>query len=245
MAENNAPKGNTKMTDLAKIITDSVSAIATPESIRAKVDKHIDDLVQTIIRDELRSYGDIGKQIKAALQDSLKVNDLNIPSYGETVTAMLREQIEKTVQPLISKTLADDMAELLNLAPPTIKLSKIVEEMMQANHAYQDGEYGDLVTCIVDGEPSDSCVWVYLDEEEHRPDHEKYRCSHSILVRNDGTIASGSAKGQELSGKSRRNDQTTHFGRTWGLSQKLLAYYATGTVIELDVENVSTYRDYD
>lgn len=233
------------MTDLAKIITDSVTAIATPEKIREKVDKNIDNLVQEILRDELRTYGDIGKQVKEAIKESLKVGDLNLPNFSTTVTAMLRNQIEKTVQPFIAKTLADDMGELLGLAPKTIKLSEIVREMLEESYAYQEGQFGDLVTCIVHGDLSDSSVWVYLDEDNHYESQDKYRCQTSILVRKDGTIACGTVRGQDLSGKGRSDNKTIHFGKTWGLSQKLLAYYACGTVIEMDIDNVSTYRDYD
>lgn len=232
------------MTDLAKIITDSVSAIASPEIIREKVDKAVDKLVTAIITDELRSYGEISKTIKEALKESLQVTDLNLPSYSTMITQMLRTQIEAQVSPLIAGALAKDMEDILSLAPKTVKLSEIVEDMMENYLAYEDGTYGDIVTCIVEVSNYGS-TWIYLDDTKHYSRSNKYQCDCRILLSKDGTISSASFRNIDITGKRRSPDGGFAVGSVYGLAQKIQAYHACGTVIEVDEDNVSTYRDYD
>lgn len=230
------------MTDLSEIIKTSVTETMTADALRAKVDKSVEELVNETIRDQLRSYGDIGKLIKEKVTESLQVPDLNLPSYSQMIMQMLRTQVEQAVQPILQERIAEDMQEILGLAPKTIKLSKIVEEMLTSSDAYQDGEHGDLVTCIV-GDNSYGSTWVYLDDQGHYDESEKYRCSASMLVSSDGTIHCASYNGRDLGGKSKQGGMSV--GRTYGLGDKLQAYYACKTIIEIDADNISTYRDYD
>lgn len=228
------------MTDLAQIIRDSVTTIVTEDRVKAEVEKRIEAMVADIIKDEMRSYSDTGRAITKAVQESLKVGNINLPSYGAVVTAMLRKQIEDTVAPIVAGKLAEDMAELLNLAPKTAKLSEIVKEMLESSSAYEDGETGDLVTCIV--RPTEyGSTHIYLDEHQHYDERNYHQCDISVFISKEGTILSASERDKEFAGKSKSKS----FGRTYGLMQKLQAYYACGTVIEIDEDSVSTYRDYD
>lgn len=229
------------MTDLARIIRDSVTETMTAEAIREKVDDRINKLVDEVLTDELRSYNDTGKLIKEKVRESLKVHDLDLPTYGQMITSMLRKQIEDTVSPIIAGKLAEDMEELLKLAPKKIKLSEIVKTMLEESSAYQDGEFGELVTCIV--EPNDfGSTRVYLDGEESRPDVDKYLCTARVLIGEDGVLSSATYRDRDLSGKKGAGFSS---GSAYGLGQRLQAYYACGTIIEIDEENVSTYRDYN
>lgn len=232
------------MKDFATIVHEAVDAACTEAKIREKVDARIEGLVEDVIRDQLRSYSDIGKAIETALKESLQVKNLDLPSYGEMVTTLLRKQIEAAVSPVIAGQLATDMEGILGLAPKEIKLSELVEWMMQNSSRYEDGEHGDLVTCIV-GDNSYGSTWVYLDDREHYSKRDKYLCRARFLVSRDGTIFSGSCDDREIGDKTSTGKRTVGFGRPDELAQRLMAYHACGTVIELDVQNVSTFRDYD
>lgn len=218
------------MTDTIDLINKAVAETMTPEFVKKQVATRVEKLVTEAINDALRSYSDIGKQIKEAVQASLKVNDLNLPSYGLLVTGMIEQQVKDHAGALIDARLAEDIRELLSIAPAEIKLSQIAKEMIERHHD-RDG-YGEVITVIVEHSEYGS-TWLYLDEEQHHARRDKYQCRHSLLLNKDGTISSARLDKRDLK-------DTQHIGRDYGLPDKIRAYYAAGTRIILDEDAVVT-----
>lgn len=217
------------MTDTIDLINKAVAETMTPEFVKKQVATRVEKLVTEAIDDALRSYSDIGKQIKEAVAASLKVKDLNLPSYGLLVTGMIEQQVKDHAGALIDARLAEDIRELLNIAPAEIKLSEIAKDMIEGRH---DDGYGEVITIIVEHNDYGT-TWLYLDEEERHPDRDKYKCRHSLLLNKDGTISSARLDKRDLK-------DTQHIGRDRGLPDKIRAYYAAGTKIILDEDAVVT-----
>lgn len=216
---------NDRFSDL---ISNAVAERMQPDFIEKAILDRVDKLVDSAIDDALRSYSDTGKLISKAVQDALQVNDLDLPSYGETVTRILRQQIEAQVSELVAGRLAADMQELLSLAPKKINLSEIVRSMTQPHE--EDGKYGEVVTCIV--EPTGyGSTWIYLDENEAGKG--KYQCTIQMLLDKAGVISSATLNGADTSTRK-------HVGLHYGLSQKIRAYHACGTAITVDEDAVIT-----
>lgn len=213
-------------TQFSDLISNAVAERMTPEFIEKAVLERVDKLVMNAVDNALHSYSDTGKLIEKAVEDSLRVNNLNLASYGETITKILKAQIEKNVAELVSGRLSQDMEQLLKLAPKEIRLSEIVETMTEPYK--EDGGYGEVVTCIVEVNEYGS-TWVYLDGDT--ADQEKYRCDVRFLLNEDGTISSATLRGEDL--KDKRS-----IGRDYGISQLFRAYYACGTKIIIDEDNV-------
>lgn len=216
------------MTDTIDLINKAVAETMTPEFVKTQVATRVEKLVVEAVDGALRSYSDIGKQIEAAVKASLHVNDLNLPSYGLLVTGMIEQKVKDHAGALIDARLAEDIRELLNIAPVEIKLSEIAKDMIKDHH----DDDGDVITVIVERNDYGT-AWLYLDEEEHRPDRDKYSCRHSLLLNKDGTISSARVDKRDLK-------DTQHIGRGWGLPDKIRAYYAAGTRIILDESAVVT-----
>ncbi|NBB64297.1 hypothetical protein GVN18_34100 [Pseudomonas sp. ODNR1LW] len=215
------------MTDTIDLINKAVAEVMTPDFVKEQVATRVEKLVVEAVNDALRSYSDIGKQIKEAVPASLQVNDLNLPSYGLLVTGMIEKQVKDHAGALIDARLAEDIRELLNIAPAEIKLSEIARDMIKDRH---DDGYGEVITVIV--EPNEyGSTWLYLDEEEHLRD--KYLCQHSLLLKEDGTIRSARIDKRDLK-------DTQNIGRSYGLPDRIRAYYAAGTRIILDEDAVVT-----
>lgn len=217
------------MTDTIDLINKAVAEVMTPQFVKEKVATRVEKLVTEAVDDALRSYSDIGKQIKEAVSASLKVNELNLPSYGCLVTGMIEEQVKNHAGALINARLAEDVRELLNIAPAEIKLSEIAKGMIEGRH--EEG-YGEVITVII-GDNSYGATWLYLDEEEHRPERDKHSCPHRILLSADGTIFCATIDNIDLK-------TTQRIGKARGLGDKIRAYYAAGTKIILDEDNVVT-----
>ncbi|MGN5376123.1 hypothetical protein [Sphingomonas hankookensis] len=215
--------------DLGSLITKAVAARMTPDFIEKEVLARTDKLVVESIDRAFRSYSDTAKLIEKAIEDALRVDRLDLPTYGNMVAAMLKTQIEATVAPVIAGRLSEDVADLLKLAPAGIKLSQIAEAMLKQ---HEGDAWGDVITVIVERSEYGS-TWVYLDDEAAHKSRDKYKCSYRLLIGTDGKIASATMREFDIKASK-------HFGTSYGLEQKLRAYFACGTLIEIDEDNVIT-----
>lgn len=221
------------MTDLNTLVIEAVAATVTPELIRDKVQKHVDDIIKDALKESLSSYSETGKMIKAAIGKALRVQDIDLPDYGFMVTQMVGALVKEHAAELIQGTLATDMAELLSIAPKTIKLSQIAKDMMDE---IDDDSSGITVHLESPGSSSASSRWLSLDPT---PDKNPHSCDVRLLVGNDGVILAG------WLGEKKDLKTTKSFGNFYGLEQKIRAYYACGTVIEFDEGYVITEKYYD
>lgn len=212
---------------MSNLIANAVARKLTPEFIEQEIDTRVSKLVVEAVDKALRSWSDTGKLIETAIENSLRVDRLDLPSYGSTVTAILKAQIEARVSELVAGRLAQDMDDLLKLAPKSVKLSEIAAEMIRD----RDG-YGEVITVIVE---HTEYGWgrVYLDENEVHEERDKHRAAVSLLVGKDGKIASATLNDRDI-------NTTKVLGNRYGLAQKVRAYYAAGTVIEIDEHSVVT-----
>ncbi len=215
--------------NIGEHISRAVAAQLDAAFVEKEVETRVGKLVVEAVDHALRRYSDTGKLITDAVEASLRVDRLDLPSYGDTVAAILKVQIESRVSELVAGRLAADMAELLSLAPKEIKLSQIAAEMLKE---HSDG-YGEVITVIVEVSEYGS-TWIYLDEQTH---HEGVRasreCRHQLLLSKDGTISSATI--------DRRNTKDVqHIGRSFGLGQRIRAFIACGTRIIVDEGDVVT-----
>ena len=217
------------MTELTGLISAAVAAKMTPDFIEKEVGTRVDKLIVESIDRALRSYSDTGTLIEKAVEDALRVDRLDLPSYGSTVLSILKAQIEATVAPLVAGQLAKDMEELLSLAPKEVKLSQIADEMREGRES--DG-WGPIITVEVKHTEYGS-AWVYLDEREHHERRAEHEAQHRLLIGKDGVISGGWLDRRPL-----QEDQ--YVGRSYGLAQKIRAYVACGTKIILDEDAVVT-----
>lgn len=222
--------------NMGALISAAVAARVTPEYVEEQVTKRVDKLIDEAVNDALRTYSENGKLISEAVKEALKVDRVDLPSYGHVVTKILKAQIEAIVSDLVAGRLSEDMAELLSLAPKTVKLSEIAETMLE-NH---DDGYGPVITVIVERNDYGS-AWVYLDEDNVIEDRDKYRAAVRLLINGDGIISSATMNGGEYA-DVRGKTVVNQIGRAYGLEQRVRAFVACGTVIELDEDDVITSK---
>lgn len=211
------------------VISAAVAAKMTPEFIEKEVLSRVGKLVEGAVDSALRTYSETGTLIEKAIKESLRVERLDLPTYGNVVAAILKAQIEAKVAPLVAGQLAADMDEILKLAPKEVKLSEIADEMRKQH----EGEgYGEVITVIVERTDYGSTI-VYLDQDTAYEQRDKNRCDVRLHICKDGKILGATLKGHDLK-------STTHLGISYGLDQKIRAYFACGTVIVIDEDAVCT-----
>ncbi|WP_417701891.1 hypothetical protein [Pseudophaeobacter sp.] len=246
----------TPTTDIALLASQALQAATAPERVKEIVEKQVSETVSSAIRDATRSYSRFAKDLEKKIEDALSINNLDLPSYNTIVCAMVQKQVEAVTSELIAGRLKSDVAEMLKVAPKTIKLSQIVEEMRKPHE--ENGGYGEVVTCIIEGiDHEDSNFWgprwkVYLDDSDHYEWKDKDNCNVALEIHhgvkddrnqanheiNTGTIS----QIQEWSGvvTSKGGKAGFTMKRPYGLAQRLLAMYASETVIEVDEDEICT-----
>ncbi|MEO7466516.1 MAG: hypothetical protein ABIV36_05855 [Sphingobium limneticum] len=222
------------MTDnLTNIISAAVAAKMTPDFIEKEVNSRVEKLIVESVDRALRSYSDTGKLIEKAVEDALRVDRLDLPTYGSVVTGMLKKQIEQRVSDLVEGRLSQDMAELLSLAPKEIKLSEIADGMRERYKVRNDYAYGPIISVVV--EESETIPGYYrigLDEDD--ADRRTLRaCDYEIAIDKEGKIYSATLEGRSLK-------DTSRLGRNWGMDQLIRGWYACGTTIIVDEDAVVT-----
>lgn len=223
------------MTDLTNLISQAVAATMTPEFVEKEVKTRVEKLITESINSALRSYSDAGKMIEKAVNEALKVDRLDLPSYGLMVHDMLKAQIESLVSPIIAGRLSEDMAELLKLAPKEVTLSSIVKKMVEERR--EAGGCGeDLVTCIIQ---DTDCGYrhIYLDPRNSYSRLEKYSCEYRLGLDKDGRIYTATLSGVAYkTGEQNRRA----IGHAHGWDQQFRGMVACNSILIVDEENICT-----
>ena len=222
---------DTADTAFANLISAAVAAKMTPEFVEKEVNSRVDKLLIESVDNALRSYSDTGKLIREAVEKALQVNSIDLPSYGNVVTAMVKAQVEARVAEVISGKLAADVEEMLKLAPPAVKLSKMAEVMMESRIG--GDAYGPVITVIVERSNLEGYAHIYLDDDNVFAERDKYKCKYHLAIGPDGKIYSAQIGGRDVNAGQ-------HLGGRYGFDQRVRAYYAVGTVIEIDEDDVVT-----
>ena len=214
-------------TNLTNLISNAVAARLDGDFIEKEIQTRVDKLITESIDRALRTYSETGKLIEKAVEDALRVESIDLPSYGSTVCKMVKAAIEHHVADVVQGRLKQDVEDLLHLAPKTVKLSEIAELMLEQ---HKDGDkYGEVTTFIVEESRYGSSRWLYLDDENVREGRDKYLCKYRLHVGDDGIISSIC-----IGDKAAKPENWV--GRSYGFEQRLRAYVACGTRIEFDTE---------
>lgn len=225
----------TKHLQLSDIISAAVAEKMTPEFIETQVNARVEKLIADSVKSALDTYSDTGKQIKEAVHNALRVDRLDLPSYGSVVAGALKVQIEAICSELVAGQLAKDMEELLHLAPKEMKLSEIAKWMIDNGHHF--GDWGKVITVEVDHSDYGYAM-IYLDDWQHHASNARREAKYSLHVDKDGKIIGATIEKRPI------ND-AQHIGRSFGLGQMIRAWVACGTTIILDEDDVCiTVGDY-
>lgn len=238
----------------------AVQAVMTPEYVSQRIEQHIAKLLDEAIKHALDKWSPTGKEIEKAVQESLRVADLNLPSYGQVVGQILEAQIQARVAEVVASKLSKDMEDLLSLAPKEIKLSALIAELLEKEDDSCPCDPAE-VSLKVERTAYSSC-WVYIHPgSKPKSDYDydvrflvslpkragEYEHDEPLV----GVISQGHVRGTDIKKDTRFGWGTDHsrqrreFGRWFGFEQKILAMYAVATQITLDEHDcvLSNYED--
>ncbi|MER9436725.1 hypothetical protein NKJ04_17680 [Mesorhizobium sp. M0618] len=173
--------------NLNDFIVAEVHKQTSEPAIQALVEKKIAETVADAVKRSMESYGDVGKQIHKVVANALDIGErLDVPAYGNMVMAVLRSKMDEVLQPLVTEKLAQEMNDILCLAPKKLKLTDVVKAMMSGIEVAD--RYGTYATCLIEeSEYATDYMHIALDPEENV---QKYECALQMGVTSTGEIYS-------------------------------------------------------
>lgn len=214
--------------NLTDFIIAEVHRQTSDEPLRKAVDQAIAQVVARAVDSSMR-FGDLNKKITRAVEKSLNIaEDLDIPRFGHMVTALLRAKMDEILGDIVNTRLAEEMTEILKVAPKEVKLSEIVAELVKHEEEFSDRR-GSSVTCFVEESLSVTGYrHVYIDTEAGKS---KHSCDARLSVDSDGKIY-----GLVIGGRDAK--ETIVMGRMYGWRKMIFAAYACGSKLIVDEDFV-------
>lgn len=213
------------MEDLKSAVSTAFANVVASGAIEQAIEKQLADTIGSLIKRELREYGDFGKAIKERVQQAVGVNleRMDLPSYNDLILQIIRRQVDGIMQSEAAQQLEANMAKLLEQAPAEITLKKLIEEFIEAN---KEDKEGQDFTLLIDREHG--MLYVCLDEEDGKT---KYNCDYRLGIDREGKVYHFALGGKDV-------QKSLFMGPFYGFERTLFQLYAAKSkvIVPADAE---------
>lgn len=211
------------MDDLKSAVSTAFSNVVASGAIEQAIEKQLADTISSLIQAQLRDYSDFGKAIKERVQQAVCVNldRMDLPTYNDLILQIIRRQVDGVMHSDVAKQIEANMAKLLERAPASITLEKLVEDFIDAHKEDREGQ--DFTLLI---ERKYGSTYVCLDVESGKSG---YQCDFRLGIGPDGDVYHLAFGGKEVS-------KSLFMGPFYGFERTLFQLYAAKTklIVEAD-----------
>jgi hypothetical protein len=216
--------------------------------IEEMIEKCVTDAVKSGVESALRSYGDFGKTVDAAVKQAVQFDpsELSLPAYNEVIINLVRNKVEKLIHVQGAEQLAKHLDEMIGgIAPAEIKLSEIVDAFRKECIDDDGRGEGTVIVEKAEGSYSGQTWHIYLhDTKLDRLDrYSKHRADYQIDIMG-GNIYSLKLKYDQKHTKGNAAAQPL-IGKYHGFSKLLYQAYCVGSKIVVDETEFTISNDYD
>ncbi len=201
------------------------------DKLPGMIEKHTEKMLEGIIEDMFRSYGDTAKAIKEKIEKKLDINleKFDLVDYNGLVAQTIKDQL---VQQVNLQPIADLTKEITGfLNKKSIKLSEIhqmvKDHAMEYNESDSDGEISFFVKENIERK----WVEIFFDIEADKDEHECYFSFIFSHKQNRKTIFSLQKHDWKL---PKDNIKPFHLAALNKLEQKIFRLYAASVDILFD-----------
>lgn len=214
-----------------------------PEKMAATVEKLMDD----VISDMLRGYGDVGKALreKIALELGPSLHHLDFSQYREALLGRVYDRVQRAWDERIATGIQESMDELLKEPPKVVKMSELATTMMQEAMEYA-GELPDE-SCTAEFNDEGKFGMLFLDPKSGNDNYSAAYRVHVCCMNDERdenglklweAIAVHMPDGEEFNARSNRNKR--FLGRLNGMEKLMFHLWANGTKLVVDENAVDT-----
>ncbi|ENY8941377.1 hypothetical protein ACHDL8_000985 [Clostridioides difficile] len=207
--------------DLNKIMNDALVELEESGFVEETVKNQLEETIKRVVNEVFGNWGDFSKKIEKHLSENININldKLDIQKYNVLVATAIKEKVDTTMKGQGIEHLKRNLDNMLVGIEKEYKMSELLEELKEDK--YNLDEYSgdeDCITFIL--ESSSNSEWARWIDFDECPNISRNNCEYSILLRNDGTIASFRYQNREISSKDIMNG----FGNFGDLLFKMYAH---------------------
>lgn len=136
------------MNNLDEIAKNTITNYLNSDLPKEKIEQKVEGMFDEIINDLFRSYGDIAKQIKETLKETIKLdlNTVNLEEYNAVILAGLKKRINEVYQNDAQKHCFDLLEKQLEPAPESIDIHEFLTNIgnfIREEHQDDFEQYGN------------------------------------------------------------------------------------------------------
>ncbi|MVX37248.1 hypothetical protein [Myroides sp. LoEW2-1] len=156
--------------NLNEVTQEAVNKVIS-EKLPEMVEKHVSEMIQDIIKDTFRSYGDIAKNIKTKIEETINVNlqEFDLIDYNALIAKTINDNLLQQVnlQPILDMT--QSIVGFVN--KKTISLDEIADLFKNAAMEYSNDYSGEISFHVIHNEGY-NWIEVCADIEPDKNDSE-------------------------------------------------------------------------
>ena len=218
------------MTDISTAVETAMANLVGSGRIEKAIEETLARTISDCIDQHMRSYSEFGKaiseKVKAAIGADL--GRISLPEYHAIVLELVSRKLHEFIKDQGTKQFEEMLGELLEPAPPEIKLSQIVtdfKDWVADRYDYEDRSDSEITVILEEPEYSFSTTrWVYLDKDANK---RKYDCEFAFLIAADGRVSAIRCKG-----KNAKED--LFLGGYYGFERTLFKLHVGATTVIVD-----------
>lgn len=235
-------KVGTAKLDLVEAVETSFRQLVASGKIETMIAAQLETLIQSLLKDTIKSYGDFGKQIDQKVRAALAIGEFTLPQYGERVCKLIETLTESMIDTTFHQSLKKRLHDLLIGAPKTIELSKLCEQFADDIEQERYGQRWSLhfERTFPDCDSLSDCFTLSFDDAE---DVKAKGCEYHLDLRKIDRFQSAEAyEPTAVTFGHHSTKASLFFERHHGFAATLWQMYAARTVIvfDIDPEYIST-----
>lgn len=224
--------------DIQNAVENAMTNLVASGKIEQLIEKKLEETVKELIDGALRSYSDFGKELKAKIEASLRIDmkAFSLPEYNTVIGNHVISIVENTMYPMAKAAIEENLKKFFKpLEKDSYTFTEVVELFKKSAVEWEGAEPGENFTARVD-ERSNSFTYLSIDMRQNQ---ERYRCKYRIGI-HDGKIFSLTVDGDNATGA--KNPNYHGFGDT------LFKMYASGVTLiddKADLDSIAYFGEDD
>ncbi len=221
------------MSDLSIILGTAIGKLLDSGKVEEIIQAKINKTFAESIDEALRSYSDFGKQLSEKIKEALTFDPsrISVQEYNQMVTHIIERKLHDYMEKQAAEGIGKAMEEILKPAPPTMKLSELIEEFKRDAAEWHGHERENPhISVHVEPESRYGSRWISLDRG---PDKDKHSCEFRFLICEDGRISALRFSGHDPK-------KSVFMGGYYGFERDLFRLHSGRTRITVDATTFDT-----
>ncbi|WP_395736312.1 hypothetical protein [Prosthecobacter sp.] len=173
---------------LHDMVNASLAALAAEGKVEAIVRTHIEKAIGTAVAETISGYNSpFTKALKSYVETALPMDftGIGLAGYNDLIIRTIKNKLDASLAAWVNKGIAEELGELLQEPPESIKLSELVQQFRKENRH----ENGDEITVHLK-EDDGSLLNYWTLSLDPKPGKRKHDCELYMAVDSKGQIYS-------------------------------------------------------